>query len=267
MHKGRRRSVFAGGRGRNALEEKDKYNPVTRAQNVMGIVCKDDLRRYYRFRPAGFYGGIATADCVGCCLKCKFCWSWREVMNPGRYGRFYSPRQVAASLTDIARKKRFHQVRISGNEPTIARDHLLEVLNLVPEDLVFILETNGIMIGHDRSYAEDLARNRNLYIRVSFKGCNEHEFSLLTGAEPGGFGLQLQALENLHRYGANVHPAVMVSFSPSASVAALRRRFRDISKDFEAFEIEELALYRDVGERLKNAKLLDRVECGRGVYI
>ena len=160
-------------------KRKAKYDPVTRAEEMAGLICKDDLRRYYRFRPARFYGGIATADCLGCCLQCKFCWSWREVVNPEHYGSFYSPRQVAANLTGIARKKRFRQLRISGNEPTIARDHLLEVLNLVPEDLLFILETNGIMIGHDRTYAEDLARHENMYVRVSFKGSNENEFSLL----------------------------------------------------------------------------------------
>ena len=116
------------------------------------------------------------------------------------------------------------------------------------------------MIGHDRTYAEDLARHENMYVRVSFKGSNENEFSLLTGAEPEGFSLQLQALENLHRAGVNVHPAVMVSFSPPESVEALRTRLREIEEDFDDFEIEELILYRDVEERLKNAKLLHHVE-------
>lgn len=235
--------------------EKASYDPVKRAEDVAKVVCKNDLRKYRRFRPARFYGGIATADCVGCGLRCLFCWSWREIVNPGVHGHFHSPQQVAGTLTSIARKKGFRQIRISGNEPTLAREHFIKVLELVPRDLLFILETNGILIGHDKTYADDLARFENLYVRVSFKGCNEEEFSILTGSEPEGFILQLQALENLARVDVNVHPAVMVSFSPLENIEALKRRLRRIDKGFEDFEIEELVLYGDIEKRLKRTKI------------
>ncbi|MBE9547591.1 MAG: radical SAM protein [Proteobacteria bacterium] len=234
---------------------KGKYDPVKKAEEIARVVCRDDLRKYYRFRPARFYGGIATADCVGCSLRCLFCWSWHQVVNPDRYGKFYSPRQVAGKLTGIVRKKGFRQVRISGNEPTISREHLLKVLDLVPRDIRFILETNGILIGHDKTYAEDLAGYENIYVRISLKGCNEEEFSALTGAEPGGFDLQLQALENLSRAGVKVHPAVMVSFSPPENVKALQRRLGTIDREFEDIEVEELVLYGNVENRLKRAKI------------
>lgn len=104
------------------------FDPLEKAKLAAQVVCRGDHRKYYRFRPAKFYGGIATADCLGCCLRCLFCWSWPKVIAPGRYGKFYSPAQVAGKLTHIALKKGFHQLRISGNEPTIARDHLIKVL-------------------------------------------------------------------------------------------------------------------------------------------
>ena len=231
------------------------FDPVKRAEEVAGIVSRGERRKYYRFRPARFYGGIATADCVGCCLRCIFCWSWREVVKPESYGNFSSPRQVAGRLIGIARKKRFVQVRISGNEPTLSREHLIKVLEQVPSDMQFILETNGILIGHDPTYAVDLARFENVYVRVSIKGASEQEFSRLTGADPSGFTLQLQALENLHRAGVWVHPAVMVSFSSAENVEALRRRLGGISRAFADIEIEELVLYRDVEDRLQRAKI------------
>jgi len=235
--------------------KKGEYDPVKRAQEVAGVVCRDDQRKYYRFRPARFYGGIATADCVGCCLRCIFCWSWREVVKPESYGHFFSPQEVARKLISIARKKRFRQVRISGNEPTIAREHLIKVLELIPPDIHFILETNGILIGHDKTYAEELARFDNLYVRISLKGTNEEEFSRLTGAEPTGFALQLQALENLHRFGVDTHPAVMVSFSLPENVQALRKQLAAIDGSFEDMEIEELVLWGDVEERLRKARI------------
>ena len=107
---------------------KSLYDPIEKAEETAQIVCRGNQRRYYRFRPARFYGGIGTADCLGCCLRCLFCWSWDKVMRPGRYGKFYPPYQVAGKLTSTAYKKGFRQVRISGNEPTLSRDHLLQAM-------------------------------------------------------------------------------------------------------------------------------------------
>jgi uncharacterized Fe-S cluster-containing radical SAM superfamily protein len=234
---------------------KSLYDPIKRAEDTAQIVCRGNQRRYYRFRPARFYGGIGTADCLGCCLRCLFCWSWDKVVKPGQYGAFYSPRYVAGKLTTIAYKKGFRQVRISGNEPTLARDHLLQVLEETPRDILFILETNGILIGHDATYARDLSRFENLYIRVSMKGASEAEFTRLTGAVPEGFGLQIQALENMARCNVKGHPAVMVSFSSPGNLKALSTRLRQIDEDFQDFEVEELVLYGKVEERLMKAGL------------
>jgi len=160
-----------------------------------------------------------------------------------------------SKLTTIAYKKGFRQVRISGNEPTLARDHLLHVLEQIPGDILFILETNGILIGHDSTYARDLSRFENLYVRVSMKGTSEAEFTRLTGAESSGFRLQMGALENLARFNVTTHPAVMVSFSSPENIKAFRKRLREIHEDFEDFEVEELVLYGTVEERLMKAGL------------
>ena len=142
------------------------YDPIKRAKEVAQIVCDGARRKYHRFRPARFYGGITTADCVGCPLRCLFCWSWDKVVSPHFRGNLYSPQDVAANLVGIARKRRFRQVRIRGNEPTLGREHLVKVLERIPPDIVFILETNGLLLGHDSTYAQDLAKFENLYVRV-----------------------------------------------------------------------------------------------------
>ncbi len=142
-------------------------------------------------------------------------------------------------------------MRISGNEPTICREHLISVLELIPEDALFILETNGILIGSDPSYAKDLSRFLNVHVRISLKGTCEEEFSRLTGSVPEGFQLQLSAIENLMRHGVKTGPACMVSFSPPENVMRLGRRLRAIHPDLEDFEKEELILYPAVEERLR----------------
>lgn len=230
-------------------------DPLELAKGTRDKVCKDNARKYHRFRPAKFYGGIATADCVGCNLRCLFCWAWNTVTRPESDGKFYTPQQVAEKLLMIARKHGLSQVRISGNEPTICRDHLLLVLkNLEAAGVRFILETNGIMIGADNSYALDLARFKDfLHVRVSIKGANATEFAALTGATANSFELQIQALKNLVAAGVSCHPAVMVSFSRLESLRALRDRLETIKPSFYDFEEEELMLYEGIKERLAAA--------------
>ena len=51
------------------------FDPLKRARDVEKLVMKGLARKYYRFRPARYYGGIGTAD--------------RD--------RYYSPHEVANS--------------------------------------------------------------------------------------------------------------------------------------------------------------------------
>jgi uncharacterized Fe-S cluster-containing radical SAM superfamily protein len=227
------------------------FDPIKLAELTRQDVCRDGLRKYYRFRPSKFYGGISTADCVGCCLRCIFCWAWKVVSNPLDHGEFYHSEEVAQRLMRIAGKKHLRQLRISGNEPTIGWEHLMKVLDLIDGRYLFILETNGILLGENEGYAEDLSRFKNLHVRVSLKGTGRDEFSRLTGALPEGFDLQTKALENLIRHGVNCHPACMTSFSPPENIKALRKRLKTIRSAFEDFEVEEIILYPHVEERLK----------------
>jgi uncharacterized Fe-S cluster-containing radical SAM superfamily protein len=188
-------------------------------------------------------------------LKCLFCWSWNIIVQPEKVGRFYSPEDVARNLLSIVRKKGFHQVRISGNEPTLHHSHLLQILQLIPKEIRFILETNGILIGHDPSYAKALSRFPNLYVRVSLKGACPADFTLLTGTKPAGFDLQLKALENLLAAGVDCFPAVMAAISSRDEIAKLRQRLKEIRPDFADFEEEELILYPFVLDHLQKAGL------------
>lgn len=234
------------------------YDPVLLSEKIESIVCRGNLRKYYRFRPAGFYGGIATADCVGCCLRCRFCWAINVTNKPKKVGQFYSSTEVAKRLLQIARRKGFHQVRISGNEPTLGRHHLVQVLDLIPQDILFILETNGILIGADHGYARALGQYSNLEVRVSLKGANPEEFQKLTAAKAEGFDLQIRALKHLLESGVPCYPAVMASFSTQDSLEALRIRLGSLTTDFYDLEIEEVVCYPRVQEELNKSKLVPR---------
>jgi len=234
------------------------YDPVQRHLAIEEMVVRGGSegqeKKYYRIRPARWYGGIVTADCVGCGLLCRFCWVSNQVMNrPADIGKFYAPNKVAHGLVTLAKKRGLGQLRVSGGEPTIGKPHLLQLLDkLEGKGYNFILETNGILIAYDENYAKELSKYDFVHVRVSLKGCNEEEFSMLTGAKPEGFKLQLKSLEKLVETDVSCHPSVMASFSPKESFDALVESLGKISPELvREVEIEELILYPHVINRIK----------------
>lgn len=219
---------------------------------------KGESRAYYRFRPAKWYGGIVTGDVTCCNLLCAFCWAGDEIRHhPQNVGKFYTPEKAFKRLCRIGQDKGYRLMRLSGQEPTIGREHLLKLLRLVEDTKFhFILETNGILIGHEKDYAESLSGFNRLHVRVSLKGTNEEEFSALTGAKPDFFSLQLKSLEKLVGAGVNCHPSVMVSFSEPENIRKLEERLASIAPFLKKeMEIEELILYPHVIKRLRQVGL------------
>ncbi|MDI6825904.1 MAG: radical SAM protein [Candidatus Aenigmarchaeota archaeon] len=233
------------------------YDPLRLSESIEKIISKEVngkvYRKYYRFRPARFYGGIASADCVGCNLRCLYCWS-NDLAREGKIGKFYPPEEVSEGLTNIARKFNFRQLRITGNEPTLSKRHLIQVLEDIPSDFTFILETNGILLGNDEDYVKELKKFSNLHVRVSLKGCTEEEFSRLTGATPESFQLQLKALDFCVAHDISCHPAVLVDLVKEKNLEILRKRLKEIDERLaEDLEFENLIPYPHVVERLKQA--------------
>ncbi|UCF49611.1 MAG: radical SAM protein [Thermoplasmatales archaeon] len=227
------------------------YDPIELSKKTEDIVIKGDLKKYYRFRATRFYGGIATADTVGCNLRCKFCWSGNSVWNANNIGEFYTPDQVLNKLKNIATKKGFHQMRISGGEPTIGRYHLISLLKKIEPGFLFILETNGILLGTDKSYVKDLSEFNNLHIRVCFKGSNPKEFSFLTGAK-NGFEHQIRAIENLKE----------VNIRFNIALVTIKKDYQDFINRFSNIdiEIEDIFLYPKVRKRLDKEGIIGYFE-------
>ncbi len=239
------------------------YDPIARALKVGELVCRMEggveSRFYYRFRADRWYGGIATGDVIGCNLSCVFCWSWRFKDNP-KLGKLYKPLDVVGRIVSIARSRGFRRVRLSGGEPTICRDHLLEVARLLEGyDLEFIVETNGLLLGYDKGYAKELSKFNNVVIRVSFKGVSREEFHRLTGANPDFYELQFKALENLVEAGLEpgirVYPAAMIGFSNDDGIRVFVEKLISIDSRFADVDWEYVILYPHVRERLEKFKI------------
>jgi uncharacterized Fe-S cluster-containing radical SAM superfamily protein len=196
------------------------FDPVERSLETEQIIMKSESRLYHRFRPAPYYGGIATADAVGCSFLCAYCWNYSRNENPAGQGRFQEPQDVAFLLLDIARRRHFRQFRVTGSEPILGEaslDHVAKVIRLIFEkrpDSLFILETNGLMIGHHREFAGRL-KFKKLAVRVCLKGVDPESFEKISGARADFFELPLAGLRALQEAGVEAWPALMEDlFSP-----------------------------------------------------
>ncbi|NVM00990.1 MAG: radical SAM protein [Candidatus Helarchaeota archaeon] len=192
----------------------EPFDPLELAGETERIVTRkgpDGLeRKYVDIYSVPVYRGIATGYAVGCCLRCIYCWTNWSRDFPEKYGKFYSPKELAQRLFRAAedgvkrwksyRKIKVNKLRISGSEPTLGKDHLLSVLKFVKDSKysLFILETNGILLGADRNYVSQLAEfAEKLYVRVSFKAATPEGFTQRTGAIGKFFKLPFKALEYL----------------------------------------------------------------------
>jgi len=189
----------------------EPFDPLALARQTEKIVCDGNRRKYTKFSCPRMYGGIATGYACGCCLRCIFCWVHWSRDFPEKYGSFRSPDEVFDELSHMARRKKVDQLRISGAEPTLCKSHLLDLLRLVERSTfrLFILETNGILLGADSEYAREIARFKKVHTRVALKAGTPEAFTKKTGAKPEIFKLPFQGIRSLLSAGASCHVAAM----------------------------------------------------------
>lgn len=188
------------------------FDPLKLAEATEKVVCKGNKRKYFHFGTTLDYKtGIATGYAVGCNLRCVFCWAHDTRDNIKKETALYSPDEVFERLSNIAKQKRLNQIRISDGEPTIGKQHLLGLIELAERSDIgrFVLETNGILLGHDSDYVKSLARFKKLYVRLDLKAGTPEDFTRKTGAIPEAFDLPFQGIKNLINHGINVGVAAM----------------------------------------------------------
>lgn len=114
-------------------------------------------------------------------------------------------------MRETARKYGVNKLRISGAEPTLGKDHLLSLLELIETSgfPLFIFETNGILFGVDKKYVREISKFKRVYVRVSLKAGTPGAFTHKTGAISEAFEIPFKAVENLLNYGVSFHVAAM----------------------------------------------------------
>jgi len=206
----------------------EPFDPVELARETEKIITRVGPngmeRKYEDFYATGVYGEIATGYCVGCCLRCVFCWVGWGRDFPEKFGQFYSPEEAFDRLRKAAHKYVVKKLRISGAEPTLGKDHLLGLLERVEnsEFPLFVLETNGILFGIDEDYVKRISKFTKPHVRVSLKAGTPEAFTKKTGAKPEAFEIPFQAIKNLLNHNVSFHVAAM-SADPRIMTSEERR--------------------------------------------
>jgi uncharacterized Fe-S cluster-containing radical SAM superfamily protein len=239
------------------------FDPIRRSAEAEGTVMRGGRRLYHRFRAAPYYGGIATADAVGCSFLCAYCWNYGRNADPGRFGNGYAAEEVADRLLAISRRRNFQHFRITGSEPILGEasfGHLIKVVEIVVQESPgagFILETNGLMLGYREDLAERLT-SRDIMVRVAIKGVDPASFERITGARREFFSYPLLAIRNLERRGLRVWPALMEDLFTVAEIDRLKMTLQENGVQSE-LELECLEAYPFVLENMgKRGVILKR---------
>jgi len=173
----------------------------------------------------------------------------------------YSADEAFRMLSETAHRFNVRKLRISGAEPTLGKEHLLNLLERVETsdfDL-FILETNGILFGFDRDYAKAVSKFGKTHIRLSLKAGTPEDFTRKTGAIPEAFEIPFKAVRDLLDFGASFHVAAM-SADPrimgNEERTALVEKLASISPRLTStLEEEVIDPYETTLARLKHAGL------------
>ena len=261
------------------------FNPLALAKKTEKIITRagpEGLeRKYTGIYSAPVYRGVATGYAVGCCLRCIYCWANWSRDFPERFGKFYSPKKVAEALFMAAqegitssgwerfRGLRIKNLRLSGCEPTLGKEHLLSTLQYVAESKyrLFILETNGILLGSDRDYVRQLAQFADkLYVRVSLKAATPEGFTQRTGAIGDCYELPFKALTYLFEEGIFSRAAAMTDpeVMPPKERKMLIKKLSKIDPVLgRQLEEEQIDVYETTASRLRafaNSEFSRRLE-------
>ena len=251
------------------------FNPLELAQQTEEIITREGEcgleRKYTDFYSAPVYRGIATGYAAGCCLRCFYCWANWSRDFPDTRGNFYSPEEAAHNLFKAAergiispgwkqyRHIKVQKLRLSGCEPTLGKNHLLHLLEyvIVSTYSLFILVTNGMLLGSDTGYVKRLAEfKEKLYVRVSFKAATPEGFEKRTGAQKECYKIPFTALKTLLNNGIYARAAAMTDsrVMPQEERDILLQTLDEIDPEsdyYHTLEEEDIGVYDTTMNRIK----------------
>nr|WP_319396793.1 radical SAM protein [uncultured Desulfobacter sp.] len=227
---------------------------------VEKMVCRGRDRYYLYFGCTPFLGGMSRGFTCGCNFKCCMCLSpfrdflegeSRFLLNSmydeiSKTRGFYSPEEVVDILVNNENEKKIDEIAMfDGVKPkrsklryidvgyaeiSLGREHLLGLCKAAAKtDYIFVIETNGFMIGYESDYAAALAEYKdNILVRVGVKAASEEMYQKVIGVKNAG-DYVFKAIQNL--IDAGIQPNVAMMCDPriysAQEKALMEKKIRD----------------------------------------
>lgn len=203
-------------------------------------VCQGRDRYYLYFGCTPFIGGMSRGFTCGCNFKCNMCLSpFRDFLEGDRrfllysmYDEisktrgFYSPEQVIEILASNEKRKKIDEIAMfDGVKPkkskykyldvgyaeiSLGRDHLLGLCRAASKTgYIFVVETNGFMVGYESDYAAALAEYKDsILVRVGVKAASPEMYKKVIGVSNAGEYV-FKGIQYLVEAGLDVNVAMM----------------------------------------------------------
>ncbi len=130
---------------------------------------------------------------------------------------------------------------------------VIRVVERLDPTLLFVLETNGIKLGEDETYIDELSKCHNVHVRLSFKTGTPDNFELITNRPKEWFELQLKAVEHLYHKNVPFHIAIVKDYAHEYLIDRLHCIAPELIAEIE---YENLKIYSHIRRRMKERGLL-----------
>lgn len=129
---------------------------------------------------------------------------------------------------------------------------MIRAVERLNPNLIFVLEKNGIKLGEDETYVDELSEYHTVHIRLSFKTGTPDNFELITNRRKEWFELQLKAAERLYQNKVSFHIALVADYAHHYLIDRLQCIAPEL---IDGIEYENITMYSHIRRRMKERGL------------
>jgi len=189
------------------------------------------------------YNKIFVVQLSGCTYACNFCYVPPEInlANPS-FGKFFSPKEIVDYFLSAKSKSKesMNVIRISGGEPTLTPEIIIDVYNEIEKrdlDIYLWVDTNLSMTNYLEKLESDLKsvmKRKNVGVVGCFKGVCKEDFYMLTGAEQKFYENQFEAAKIFLNWKTDFYvylPALVYADDTEKKIKGFIERLRELNKN------------------------------------
>jgi len=189
------------------------------------------------------FSKVFTIQLAGCDYDCNYCYVPKELnaANP-KLGKYFSAEEIIKHFLTAKEnsKEPINIVRISGGNPTIAPEIIIDIYNEIKNcqlDIYLWIDSNL----STPKYLEDLGseiknilKQKNVGVVGCFKGVNENDFAIITGVEAKYYEEQFKTAKWFLDCGTDFYvylPALVYGNNIEEKLKTFIERLRSLNKN------------------------------------